>query len=110
MQDAPVSIAFNIASRHFKQTVRAIVCDYLFSYASWTTDLVALDAVEEVFERVQAKVGARGSWVKGSFIVFGLWLYWRGRIVVTVTGDVRRIGARAEYVRVWIHGSHFRLW
>lgn len=107
---APVSIAFDVAARHLEETIGAVVGDNLLCYTPRTTNLVAFDTVEEIFERVQAEVGARGARVKGGFIVVGFWWQRRGRVVVTMAGEVGWIGTWAQNVCVWIHGSHHGRW
>ncbi len=64
----PVPLALDVARRHLEQAVGAEVGDDLLYYAARTADLVAVLAVQQVLERVQAVVGAdaRGSKVRSS--------------------------------------------
>jgi hypothetical protein len=54
--DLPVSLAPQVTARNLKETVGTIVCHNLFVDASRTSDLLAVFAVEEVLERVEAVV------------------------------------------------------
>lgn len=105
-QDAPVPIAFDVAPRHLKETAGAVVGDSFLCYTPRAPNLVALHAVEEVFEGVQAEVGARGARVEGGFVVVGLRLQRSGGVVVVMARDIGWIGARTEDVRVRAHGGH----
>lgn len=71
---------------------------------------MTLDAIEKVFERVEAEVRTRGSWVEGSFVVVGFWLQRRSRIVMVMAGHICRVGTRTEDVSVGVQGSHLWLW
>lgn len=104
----PVSIALDVASRDLKEAAGTVVGDNLLGDAPWTADLMALDTVQEVFERVKTEVGAGGAWIEGGFVVFGwwCWLQRRGRVVVGVAGEIGGVGAGTENVGVRTHGGH----
>lgn len=97
----PVAFAAEVAAGNLKQAVGAVVRDYLLVDTSWASNLLAIFAVEEVLEGVEAEVGSRGTGVKCSLIVGGvLWL----RAVWEV--GRRQVGAGTLYVRVGDHGRH----
>ena len=65
----PVALAAQVAARDLEQAVWAKVGGRLLVDASWASDLLAVLAVQQIFQRVEAKVGARGSRIKRQLIV-----------------------------------------
>lgn len=60
----PVALAAEVAAGNLEQAVGTVVCDYLLIDTSWTSNLLAIFAVEEVLEGVEAEVGSRGTGIK----------------------------------------------
>lgn len=92
----PVAIALDVATRDLEQTVGTVVGDDLLCYTPRTADLVTLDTVEEVLERVEAEVGTRSSRVKGGFVVVVIimmlvLLQGSGGVIVVMARKVGRI-------------------
>lgn len=48
----PVTLAAQVAARHLEEAIGTVISDGFFRYASWTSYLLTVFAVEEVFERV----------------------------------------------------------
>lgn len=103
----PVAVALDVAPWHLKQTVGAVICDYLLGNTPGTADLVAVLAVEKVLEGVKAISRARGSWIEGPLEGVELLGSARGGgIAVAVAGEVGRVGAGALNIGVWGQCSH----
>ena len=66
----PVAFALDVATRHLKQTGRAVESHNLLGHAAWTSYLVAVLAVEQVLQRVQTVVGSGRPRVEGALLVF----------------------------------------
>lgn len=104
---APVPIALDVAPRHLKQTVGAVICDDLLGNTPGTANLVAVLAVEQVLEGVEAVGRARRSRVEGPLEGVELLRGARGGgIAVAVAGEVGRIGAGALDIGVGSQCSH----
>lgn len=89
---APISITLDIATRHLKQAIGAVVCHDFLCYTSRAPDLVAVLAVEQVLERVQTVVCTGSPGIEG--LLESVEFMCRGRgIAVTVTRQVCRVGA-----------------
>lgn len=102
---APISITLDIAARHLKQAIGTVVRDNLLCYTPWTPDLVAVFAVEQVLERVQAIVCTGSSGIEG--FLESVEFMCRGcGIAVAMAGEVCRVGAGALDVRVRSRSSH----
>lgn len=67
--DIPVSFALQVATRHFEEAVWAVVRDDFFVHTSWAADLVAVFAVQQVLERIEAVVGAGVAGIESVVIV-----------------------------------------
>ncbi len=56
MYSVPVALASQVAARNLEKAVWTKVCDSFFCHAAWASDLLAILAIEQVFEGVQAVV------------------------------------------------------
>lgn len=103
----PVPIALDIASRHLKQTVRAVICNNLLGYTSWAANLVAVLAIEQVFEGVEAIGCTRRSRVEGP--LEGVELLggaWSSGIAMAMARKIGRIRTGALDIGVRSQCSH----
>ena len=65
----PIAFALHQTAGDFEQAARTIPAHNLFQSASWTSYLMAVFAVEEMFWWVQRVIRARGSGVEGPLVV-----------------------------------------
>ena len=105
----PVSFTLHTAAGNLKQTVRAVPAYYLVQHTSRTADLVAVLAVEEVLERIQAIVGSRSSRVEGAFVF--VCFFSAGWVDSSdFLGRDRRVCAGALEICIWLELGHVVLW
>jgi hypothetical protein len=76
---APVALALQVAAGNLEQAARAVVGHDLLGDAARTPDLVAVFAVHQVLERVQAVVGPRGARVEVPVVIAAVTSSARGR-------------------------------
>lgn len=67
---------------------------------------MAVLAVEQILEGIQAVVGPRGARVEGALVIVEVGLEGGGRVAVAMAREVRRVRAGALDVGVGRHGSH----
>lgn len=69
MSTLPVAFTAQVTAWDLEQAVRTEVGDNFFGHAPRTADLLAVLAIQEVFDRIEAVVGARGTRVECSPII-----------------------------------------
>jgi hypothetical protein len=99
----PIPFTPYVAERHLEQAARAVVRDQLLRDAARTPDLVAVLAVEQILQRIQAVVGPWCSRVEGPVVFV---LARARRRAVLVLRVARWVGARALDVCVWLEWCH----
>ena len=105
----PVPFTLHTAAWDLKQAVRAIPAHYLVQNTSRTADLVAVLAVEEVLEGIQAVVGSRSSRVEGAFVL--VCFFSAGWVDSSnFLGRYRRVCAGALEICIWLELGHVVLW
>lgn len=103
----PVAIALDVAPWHLEQTIGAVICNDFLGNTPGAADLVAVLAVEQVLEGVEAIGRTRRSRVEGPLESIELLGGARsGWIAVAVAGEVGRVGAGALNIGVWSQCRH----
>jgi len=60
----PVAFRSYSTARSFEQAARTEVVHRFFVPATWTTEMMAFVAVQEVFKRVEGVIGSGGIWIE----------------------------------------------